>query len=181
MKKVEKMDKHLEQMKPPLQTTDIQKVVQAAYKIDLNSKIVQDHNFTQFLKENQSGQQIRQFINQTYGINLDAISALEGSRISLYSKNQWIVQDDQDLFVVWTGIGDVDVKVYPTDLYKNKTNTSSLPSELKASLQSLGYQPDEQSGGYYYKDPAGQAVPDSFKGQTMGAIMQVVRGMDEEI
>ncbi|MFK3936830.1 hypothetical protein ACI2JA_04865 [Alkalihalobacillus sp. NPDC078783] len=179
MKKVEKMDKHLEQIESPLQTSDIQKVVQASYEMELSDKIVQDQTFSEFLKENHSGQEIRQFINETYGINLDAISALDGSCISLYSKNQWIVQDDQDLFVVRTGIGDVDVKVYPTKRFKNKTNSSSLPSVLKNALQSLGYHPDEQSGGYYYINPTGQAVPDSFKGQTMGAIMQAVRGMEE--
>ncbi|MEK4566864.1 hypothetical protein MKX54_19480 [Alkalihalobacillus sp. FSL R5-0424] len=178
MKKVEKMDQYLEKMEPPIQTTDIHKVVQAAYQMELSDKIVQDQTFTEFLKERHSGQEIRLFINQNFGINLDGISALEGTHISLYSKNQWIVQDEQDLFVVWTGIGDVDVKIYPTDLYKNKTNTSSLPSELENSLRTLGYWPEENGSYYYYENPTGQSVPDSFKRQTMGAISQVVRGLE---
>lgn len=122
-----------------------------------------------------TGPEIRSMLNRLFGVNLDAISTLEKARISLYSKGQWIVQHDHDLFVVFTGEGDVDVKVYPTGLYKEQAGKSGLPEDLQQALRSLGYRPDTEQDGYYYADPHGQAVADAFKGQTMGAIMAAIR------
>ncbi|MWV46350.1 hypothetical protein GRF59_22355 [Paenibacillus sp. HJL G12] len=122
-----------------------------------------------------TGPEIRIMLNQLFGVNLDAISSLEKARISLFSKGQWIVQQDHDLFVVYTGEGDVDVKVYPTAYFLEKTGMAGLPEDLQQALNSLGYHIDEETNGFYYADAEGQAVPDAFKGQTMGAIMATIR------
>lgn len=122
-----------------------------------------------------TGPEIRSMLNQLFGVNLDAISSLEKARISLFSKDQWIVQHEHDLFVVYTGEGDVDVKVYPTSYFMEQTGQNELPAELRHTLQSLGYQLDAKRTSCYYADPDGQAVPDTFKGQTMGAIMATIR------
>ncbi|WP_246073116.1 hypothetical protein [Paenibacillus dokdonensis] len=122
-----------------------------------------------------TGPEIRSMLNQMFGVNLDAISSLEKARISLFSKDQWIVQHEHDLFVVYTGEGDVDVKVYPTSYFVEQTGQNELPAELRHILQSLGYQLDANQKTCYYADPDGQAVPDAFKGQTMGAIMATIR------
>ena len=78
---------------------------------------------------NQSGEEItganiRGMINEIFGVNLEAISSLEGARISLYSKDQWVVHQEKDLFVVHTGTGDVDVKIYPTTYFTEQTGVA---------------------------------------------------------
>ncbi|MCJ8012914.1 hypothetical protein MUG84_14345 [Paenibacillus sp. KQZ6P-2] len=121
-----------------------------------------------------TGPAIRAMLNHLFGVNLDAISSLEKSRISLFSKQQWIVQHERDLFVVYTGEGDVDVRVYPTVYYKEQTGMDGLPEDLQIALKGLGYQFDVDMNGFYFVNPDGQAVPDAFKGQTMGAIMATI-------
>lgn len=122
-----------------------------------------------------AGPEIRRLLNQLFGVNLDAISALDKAKISLFSKGQWIVRKDQDLFVVYTGEGDVDVSVYPTAYFREQTGMNGLPEDLQQALTDLGYHPDMERKSYYYANPDGQAVPDAFKGQTMGAIMAAIR------
>ncbi|MEC0371017.1 hypothetical protein [Paenibacillus chibensis] len=124
-----------------------------------------------------SGPEIRSLLNHLFGVNLDAISSMGKARISLYSKGQWIVRHDDDLFLVYTGAGDVDVHVHPTDYYKEHTGTDKLPADLQHALQGLGYRFDAEDNGYSYAHPQGQAIPDAFKGQTMGAIMAAVRAL----
>lgn len=114
---------------------------------------------------------IRIAINLIFGTNLDGISSLENSGIGLFSKGQWINQSNEDLFVVHTSDDDVDVKIYPTDYFKKRTGLDELPSELQDSLKELGYYFNEEIGAYYYADPDGQSVSDSFKGQTLGLLI----------
>ncbi|NBD25197.1 hypothetical protein [Paenibacillus glycinis] len=121
-----------------------------------------------------AGSELRGMINAAFGINLDALSALEGKRISLFSKGQWMLQADDDLFVVYTGDGDVDVKIYPTGYLADLTGSRALPPELAEALTRLGYA-DEGPAGCTYADPAGQAVPDAFKGQTIMTLMNAIR------
>ncbi|MFV2047970.1 hypothetical protein ACEWK1_11400 [Metabacillus sp. YM-086] len=117
---------------------------------------------------------IRVAINFIFGTNLDGISTLENSGIGLFSKGQWINQSSEDLFVVHTSDDDVDVKIYPTDYFKNRTGLDELPSELQESLIELGYYYNEEIGAYYYADPDGQSVPDFFKGQTLGLLTKYI-------
>ncbi|WP_244933623.1 hypothetical protein [Neobacillus mesonae] len=120
------------------------------------------------------GPGIRQMINQVLGINLDAISSLEGARISLFSKGQWVVYHAHDLFIVDTGAGDIDVSVYPTKYFTEQTGLEELPSDLQQALSKIGYRRGGKPGSYYFITPTGEPVPDSFKGQTMGAILKVI-------
>jgi len=122
-----------------------------------------------------TGASIRALINEAFGINLDALSALAGGKISIFSKNQWMLQDEEDLFAVLTGIGDIDVRIVPTDYYARQTGSAELPADLVRALSLLGYSHEASIGGCYYADPDGKPVADAFKGQTMNAIRTVIQ------
>ncbi|MDN7246193.1 hypothetical protein [Planococcus shenhongbingii] len=122
-----------------------------------------------------SGSEIRAVLNRIFGTNLEGISALHQQRISLYSKDQWIVRNDKDLFLVHTGTNDVDVKVVPTAYFTEKTGMDSLPEDLQQELSNLGFSFDEQVDAYYFCNPNGKAVLDLFKRQTMGAIHRAIQ------
>lgn len=141
---------------------------------DLSPKLAIDSYLNQF-NRNLTGNEIREMINHLFGINLDGISSLENSGISLYSKGQWIARQDFDLFVVHTGIGDIDVKVIPTAYFTKKTGLDHLPESLQQDLSELGFYYNDEVGALYYANPSGQAVPDAFKRKTMGAIMKVIQ------
>ncbi|CKH45177.1 Uncharacterised protein [Streptococcus pneumoniae] len=163
VKKVELMDKHLDSHQGKITSTEICNIVMSIFKFDLTTKPVLskewimagagssteniaimaiDSTLTHHGRK-ATGKEIRQLINQIFGINLDAISSLEGARISLFSKDQWVIRDEQDLFVVHTGLGDVDVKVFPTDYFTEQTGLEELPKDLKQSLTNFGFSCDE--------------------------------------
>ena len=127
------------------------------------------------------GPEIRRVLNQIFGINLDGISSLEGSGVSLYSKDQWISQYNQDLFVVQTGLTDIDVWIYPTDYFTAQTGLEQLPEELQNRLKKMGYRYNEEVGALYYADPEGNSVPDQFKGQTLGTLIQFIQKNDQDL
>ena len=192
MNKAQAMDNQLHNLSSPITTDTIISIIQTIYTINVNMLSIQssessgalfppgttaDEAIATHLAQNEgehTGPAVRQFINETFGVNLDAISALDGAGISLFSKDQWITQNETDLFVVWTGPGDVDVKVHPTSYLIEYTGEKVLPEELKEALVSLGYSYDQSTGGCYYVSPTGDAVPDPFKGQTIGAIMKII-------
>jgi len=122
-----------------------------------------------------SGEQVRNLINDVFGINLEALAALEKARISLYSKGQWMINHHEDLFVVHTGAGDVDVKIYPTAYFAEQTGLNGLPKDLIDKLLPLGYCKEEETESFYFSSPSGEAVPDAFKGQTIQAVLTVIR------
>ena len=122
-----------------------------------------------------SGAEARALLNRIFGTNLEGISELHQQRISLYSKEQWIVQNEKDLFIVYTGKDDVDVKVIPTPYFTGKTGMDRLPENLQQALSKLGFAFDEQVDAYYFANPSGQSVPGLFKRQTMGAIHQTIQ------
>ncbi|MFD1953224.1 hypothetical protein ACFSL6_03280 [Paenibacillus thailandensis] len=122
-----------------------------------------------------AGAEIRTMINESFGINLDAISALDGAGISLFSKGQWIVRDDSDLFIVYTGEGDLDVRISPAPSFVRQTGAKELPDHLVRELVRLGFDFEPETGSCYYLSPTGEAVPDAFKGQTMKAVLDAIR------
>lgn len=122
-----------------------------------------------------TGTEIRKIINKIFGVNLEAISSLEGARISLYSKGKWVVQSENDLFVVYTGTGDVDVKVFPTYYFTQQTGLTELPIDLQLALISIGYYFDVELESYYFINPTGEAISDAFKGKTIEAILDVIQ------
>lgn len=121
-----------------------------------------------------TGVQVRQLINQLFGINLDAISALGNARISLYSKGQWILQHPKDLFVVSTGEGDVDVTIKPADYFVEITQENLMPKPVRNQLLLLGYRVDPEGKCCYYFNPTGDAVSDAFKGKTFQALLAAI-------
>ena len=127
------------------------------------------------------GTDMRIMVNAIFGINLDGISSLEGSGVALFSKNQWISKYEKDLFVVHTGIDDVDVWVYPTDYFKQQTGLEKNPRALELALTGLGFSYNEEVNTYYYANPAGVSVPDNFKGQTLGTIIGIVNEDYQEL
>lgn len=194
MKKVDIMDKFFDSYQGKITSSEICRIVKSIFKFDLETKPVLskelvaagevspsestakmaiDSGLAQYGKT-VSGTEVRKLINQIFGINLDAISSLDGSRISLFSKDQWVLRQEQDLFVVYTGSGDVDVKIFPTDYFTERTGLKELPENLQQSLTSIGFYFDEKVGSYYYSNPSGKAIPDAFKGQTIGAILKVI-------
>ena len=197
MNKVELMDKYLETYTKEITSTEICYTVDSIFKFNLdetpilastkeeirNVALLGDNPthrevidlYIKQYKGELTGKAIRQIINEIFGVNLEAISSLETSRISLYSKGKWVVQSDNDLFVVYTGPGDVDVKVFPTNYFTERTGLTELPVDLQLSLTSLGYYFDETLESYYFKNPTGKAISDAFKGKTMGAILDVIQ------
>lgn len=195
MKKVDLMDKYFDSNQGTITSSEICSMVSSIFSVDLETKSILAEEISSSKNQakmaidaglakygkNISGAEVRELINQIFGINLDAVSALDGSRISLFSKNQWILRHAQDLFVVHSGQGDVDVMIYPTDYFTEVTNLNDLPEDLQQSLIELGYSLDKKVGRYYYSDPYEKAIPDTFKGQTIGAILKVIQNSYQNI
>ncbi|WP_249308502.1 hypothetical protein [Lederbergia citrea] len=188
MSKVEVMDKYLDSLEKKIDASEIYRVVNQVFGIDLDSVSILSPEKTKSSRvvigsclnhygNKITGKEIRKIINQTFGINLDGISSLEKAKISLFSKGQWIIRNEKDLFVVHTGSGDIDVKVFPTKYFTEQTGLEELPKDLQQSLTRIGYHYEEKIGSFYFKNPSGQAVPDAFKGQTIGAIVEVIHNL----
>ncbi len=120
-----------------------------------------------------SGETIRYMVNNIFGVNLNGIVSLEGKRISLYSKDQWIVQGENDLFIVSTGKNDLDVKVEISDYFKETTGLEDIPLVLKETLEEVGFTCHDGLC-CYYATPDQKPVPDAFKGRTLGLIMKII-------
>ncbi|MGE7919323.1 hypothetical protein ACQKM9_10265 [Viridibacillus sp. NPDC093762] len=198
MKKAEMMDKYFDSYGKKISSSEICHVVDLIFKVNLDeipilskekeeadggssstgnalaSREAIDSYLNQYDREI-TGAEIRKIINEIFGVNLEAISSLEGARISLYSKGQWVVQHEKDLFVVYSGARDVDVKVVPTNYFTEQTGLVELPTDLQHLLTNIGYYFDEKIDSYYFLNPTGEAVPDAFKGKTIGAILGVIQ------
>ena len=121
----------------------------------------------------QDGPGIRKMMNYLFGTNLEGIAALSRTRISLFSKGQWIARKEGDLFEIHTGYEDVDVKVIPSAFFSAQTGLQKLPAALEQALAVTGYTYNKRIGAFYYCNPAGKSVPDSFKHQTVHTIIAV--------
>lgn len=188
MTKIEMMDKYLSSSE--ISTSEICTIVNKIFGIDLDDVSILHNKHTEsantidaratidiYLDQDEkkmTGEEIRNMLNQIFGINLNAIAALEQERISLYSKGQWVLKNDKDLFIVYTGIEDIDVKVLPTKYFTEQTGLEVLPSELQRILSSIGFYYDKEIQSYYFANPTGKAVTDDFKAQTIGAIVEVI-------
>ncbi len=130
--------------------------------------------YLEYLGSEVTSKDVLHIINQIYGINLEGLSSLNKIRVSLFSKGKWMTRKDDHLIIVNTGLGDVEVKIYPTDYFKERTGKNHIPEPLKERLSSLGYYFHQEYQAYYYANPSGETVSDHFKNQTMGAIGEVV-------
>ncbi|MDN7227268.1 hypothetical protein QWY22_03345 [Planococcus liqunii] len=165
----------LDLSKAPLLDKDFEKRVTALVPNTSDLSAAAVDLYIEESRKPQTGPEVRALLNHIFGTNLEGISQLHERRISLYSKDQWIVQNEKDLFIVHTGKNDIDVKVIPTPYFIEKTGTQQLPEDLQQALRNLGFTYDEEIGAYYYANPSGQSVPDPFKRQTMGAIHQTIQ------
>lgn len=182
MTKAEAMDNLMDSYKERFSASEILTIIRQVFKLDLESvselpalpRAALDAYLEQ-VGNKVTGAEIRKMVNQTFSINLDALSALERAKISLFSKNQWMVRHDNDLFAVHTGAGDIDVRISPTDYFMEQTASKALPADLINALVALGYRREENLGSCYFSNSAGEPVPDAFKGQTMMAIKKVIQ------
>ncbi|WEG14697.1 hypothetical protein PU629_10255 [Pullulanibacillus sp. KACC 23026] len=186
MNKIEEMDLLINNSNK-ISSSEVCEIVHQLFGFDLdttpvlhnenerNAREAIDFYLAEFKEEEVDGLKIKNMINELFGINLEALSRLDGKRISLYSKDHWVIQNDHDLFVVHTGDGDIDAKIYPTALFKQKTGSETIPEELATQLEKLGYTYNPEIKGYYYLDPNSEAVSDEFKGKTMMSIMKVIQ------
>jgi hypothetical protein len=189
--KVNAMDERIEAMKDRLEGKAICQTVLDVYGIDYCIVPVLDKEIAPLVKgrpdasiaaidlylsrcpEPLDGPVIRKMMNGLFGTNLEGIAALSRTRISLFTKGQWIAKKDKDLFAIHTGREDIDVKVIPTLYFVEQTGRDELPEALAARLYALGYRFNEAIGAYYYSNPEGVSVPDAFKGKTIGSINEV--------
>ncbi|MCP3029301.1 hypothetical protein [Halobacillus sp. A5] len=141
-------------------------VIASLSKVEVMDLYLQDFG------ERISSSEIRKMILDIFDVHLEGISALEKLRISLFSKGQWIAQKPGDLFMVYAGADDIDVKISPTPYFMEATGLERLPDELILKLTALGYIPSE--GGYYYIDPQKEGVSLTFKDQTIAAVGEIV-------
>ncbi|AZN41163.1 hypothetical protein [Paenibacillus albus] len=179
--KAAQMDKLIEASAANIRSTELLAIIRQIFNIDLRTlpltplpQSVLDTYLEQAAGA-AAGPDVRRTLNETLAINLDALSALEGARISLFSKDNWMLQQQDDLFVVHTGAGDVDVTITPTAYYAQQSGSNSMPQELSEALVLLGFTYDQASQSCSYADPSGEPVSDAFKGQTMRTLITFIR------
>lgn len=134
--------------------------------------------YIDFNKNTLTAVQERTVINQIFGVNLEGISGLEYAQLSINSKGQWVIQNDNDLFVVSSSLDDVSVYVGVTDYFTQLTGSNDIPDSLKESLLALGYTYNEETNQLTYTNPSGESVPDAFKGQTMGIVVNAIMAIN---
>ncbi|KXH80662.1 hypothetical protein [Sporosarcina sp. HYO08] len=186
---IEKMDRAIDRLPKRPTALEIFHILQEVFNIDITREEVRPVERTmsgrkpldilethvQQFDHKITGQDVRQLINELFGINLEGIAGLRQLQISLYSKGQWIVQQEDDLIVVYTSPGDHNVKIYPTPYYEKLTGSTALPLELQEELVSLGFTCDKEKGKCYFEMKSEQAVPDDFKHRIIGAVVYTVQ------
>jgi hypothetical protein len=151
----------------------LEKEIGILVKRDDNASAAAIDHYLATRKNAADGPGISKMMNQLFGTNLEGIAALSRTRISLYSKGQWIARKDGDLFEIHTGFQDIDVKVIPSAFFTAQTGLHKLPTPLEKALVTLGYTFNYEISAYYYYNPEGQSVSDHFKHQTVRAITAV--------
>lgn len=122
-----------------------------------------------------TGAEFRELANQIYGTNLTGISALEHSRLSIYSKGQWITKGDKDLFIVSSSLDDVELYVSATETFEEITGSNKLPEKLRQTLISYGFTFDAEQDRFVFRNTTDESVPDAFKGQVLGAVLETIQ------
>jgi hypothetical protein len=121
------------------------------------------------------GSDLRRVINEIFGVNLDGISNLEHSRLSIYSKGQWELKSDRDIFAISSSKGDVDLYVGASDYYVEKLGTQYLPPDLEAFLFNQGFTYNTDTKLYSYHNESGQSLPDAFKGLVLYTVSDYIK------
>ncbi|WP_413305006.1 hypothetical protein AA0X95_02605 [Bacillus sp. 1P10SD] len=195
--KVEMMDQYLKSFGKDFGYEEVRQIVHSLFDIDLETKLVVFKEYLAPLsfdetnadmtvarvaldyylnqsKSDLTGKEIRNIIKNLFGINLEGISSLDGAKISIYSKEQWITQHEHDLFVVDTPLGDAEVRIYPTPHFTEKTGLERVPTELQQALAPLGYRYDPDHNWCYYCNLTGESVGHEFKVETIETIRQII-------
>lgn len=189
MSKIEAMDRYFSSQEVEVTTESIAHFIYRAFYIDLDKAYLLDEEIEEKLNEpspmgalawclenqeqNWNGEQIRILLKRLFGINTNGLAFLENKRISLYSKKQWILKHDHDLFIVSTGVKDIDVHILATDYFKQKTGLNGLPENLHDNLNTLGFSYNNEKMCYYYRTADDKSVEDSFKGQVLNSLIEV--------
>ena len=182
MKKAERMDEALKTYGTQLTSNELFPLIHEIFGMDLDqvpllqassqkARHVVDQELTQ-RQGNLTGKGIRQFINELFGVNLEALSALEGAGISLYAKRRWVIAEQADCFVVYSGDGDRIARVFITPVYYERTGRLSAPKAMVDAFLKMGYIANSSHSSFYYESAEDAPVPDAFKGQTMGTLLQ---------
>ncbi|WNB91325.1 hypothetical protein [Bacillus sp. NEB1478] len=138
-------------------------------KAEVMDRYIAVHNYSLTCAEN------RMLINQIFGVNLDGISSLQHSKLSIFSKGQWITHSDADLFYIHTSNDDIALDVGKTDINRTNSGSDELPESLKQKLINFGFTCDNETGVASFSNPTGESVPDALKGQIIKAIVTTIQ------
>lgn len=157
-----------ESLRIPSDSTKLDKKIMNMPKAEVMDRYISVHN------DWLTGAEDRILINQIFGVNLDGISGAERARMSIQSKGEWILQNDNDLFVISSSLDDVSLYVSATDYFIANTGSNEFPTSLKEKLIGFGFTYDEAFERYSYTNPTGESAPESFKSPTINAILTTI-------
>jgi hypothetical protein len=126
-----------------------------------------------------TGWEVRRIINHIYGINLDGISALENSGISIFSKGQWIIRSSRDLFVIASSPDDVEIYVFTAPFYRKYYGQRGIPKTLAQDLEKLEFVYDKTHGHYKWFNPTGESAPDVFKTEAISSLLKEIKNVHD--
>jgi len=153
--------------------TELDAQIMAMTKKEVMDRVIEAHDYSL------TGEDSRVLINEIFGMNLDGISGLEHVKISIYSKGQWILQGDTDLFIVSSSLDDVELFVATTAYFKETTGTNQLPDSLKQTLISFGFTYTADVDHFIYRNSTNESVSDAFKGQVLGSVVGTIHELIE--
>jgi hypothetical protein len=158
---------------------ETQKVDPASTEIDLQimsmTKVEVMDKFLYSYGKKITGSEIRRIVNGIFGVNLNGIATLDNARLSIFSKGQWIIQNDTDILLVSSGRGDIDVKVSAAPYFIEKTDSDPFPNELHNLLTKLEFSYNEEMKAFNYSNPTGLSISDSFKGDLIGPLVTCIK------
>ena len=157
----------------PADSTEVDAQIMAMPKNEVMDRYIEIHGGAL------SGAETRVLINQIFGVNLDGISGLEHSGISIRSKGQWILPADKKLFIVSSSLDDVELYVSPTEYFEETTGSNQLPDSLKEQLSQLGFTYDAEMNRCIYRNQTNESVPDALKGQVIKAVLTTIQSMQQ--
>ncbi|TMW73077.1 hypothetical protein [Alteribacter natronophilus] len=136
---------------------------------------VMDYYFDAHGRTKGFGPEMREVVLAIYGINLDAISAMENSGVTIFSKGTYITKQPHDLFELRSNHDDSDVTISITDYYKEVTGSAVFPKELGVKLEELAgseFRLLDSGEAYYFDNKV--PIPDEDKHPIMGTLLRYI-------
>lgn len=149
-------------------STELDTQIMTMKKNEVMDRAIEAHDYSL------TGEDARVVINQIFGVNLDGISGLEHVGISIYSKGQWILQGDTDLFIVSSNLDDVELYLATTAYFNETTGSNQFPDSLKQAVMSFGFTYNADVDHFIYRNPTNESVPDALKGQVLGSVVGTI-------